>query len=712
MGGSQPPYLYEPVKRDDERFPETPFDPKAVTRASYEEKKPRPKPEGPLISANRHPDLHEVLPGRDTFKPMSPRTKGLIKAVRVVQLCLRVPEAIAAAGLIIVMIVAGLMSGFFAWVMSTTLGVAIIHCGYSIYHHSRPAGLKPPRSSAAYHFFSAALDLLIPPLYAYGAYTTRRRWDDGRANPQLAETTKVKYALPSLHYSLIAAGGLHLLSMGIALWLAMTYRRIAKMPPDMNPLEPKFTSRVTVQKRDKSSVVISFTSYADIKRDSEQLYDDPDSPRRSIPFIHTRQGSEVTVGGASNHSRIINLPNRQYQITPGNGAPASSRKSERMSAPPSVSHGGASSYTDIPLSKTATNSSSAVTSWPPPSTPNLPRPARFTETWYASDSLINRTQQRNRKSHQSAKKSTAAAATTTTANNNHNHPRRSAYTTLDASSSDNDSDHDSFYSPAPIGPVRGSSLCTNSIDNGSDSDNPAVHPLRSHPSNYGMAAVMTPPATTDDDETSNTENRNPAGNANDKDKKPAQRRKGTPFSHIRTSRILTDVTVNDRHHPALIGSRDDNDDDNDNYYDDYYDDYQDQNDAAGNERDRNREREREQEQDIADMKNHGGGGGGGGGTLKVPKKRHSLFPPRHRLSSIQADADFLAKPYGELKPGTPPIMIGPAGKEMRHSMGAAPTTTTTRQVSGCDYGDLGGGGEMGRRRVSARAAEEGRAYGF
>ncbi|KAL1842615.1 hypothetical protein VTJ49DRAFT_4663 [Mycothermus thermophilus] len=651
MGGSQPPYLYQPVKRDEDRFPETPFDPKAVTRASYEAKKPKPKPQAPFVSINRHPDMHDVLPGRKGFKPMSRRTKGWIRGMRVVQLCLRVPQVIAAAGLIVVMIVAGLMSGLFAWVMSTTLGVAIIHCCYSIYHHSRPAGLKPAGSSAAYHFFSAVSDLLIPPLYAYGAYTTRHRWDEWKANPEIAETVKVKYVMPSLHYGLVAAGGLHLASLGIALWLGFMFRRISKMPPDMNPLESNLTSRVTVHKRNKSSVVISITAYSDGKRDSQQLYDDADSPRRSVPFMHTRQGSESTV--AINDSRI-NLPSRQYQITPGNSVPASPQKSKRMSAPPSTSHSRCS-YTEIPLSETATNSSSAVTAWPPSSTPNLPRPARFTETWYASDSLISRTQQRNRKNNLAAR--------------NNDTPRRAAYTTLDASSdSDNDSDSEPYYTPAPAGPVRGSSLCTGSISNGSDTENHTPHPLRSHPSNYGLAA-MTPPTTTDDDdEASNTENNNPS-HTNDK-KKSTPRRPRTPFSHLRTSRILADVSVNDRDHPALNTNTDDE------------------------------QEPREQEQDITDMKDDD--------TLRFPKKRTSLFPPRMRLSSIQPDADFYSKPYRELKPATPPIMIGPDGKEMTRKS----TAGGMRQVSsGCDFGDLGAG-EMGRRRVSARAAEEGRGYGY
>lgn len=62
--------MYEAVRKDDDRYPATTFDPKAVTRASYERKKPKPKPKGPLISFGRHPEyevpypLHSIAPSR------------------------------------------------------------------------------------------------------------------------------------------------------------------------------------------------------------------------------------------------------------------------------------------------------------------------------------------------------------------------------------------------------------------------------------------------------------------------------------------------------------------------------------------------------------------------------------------------------------------------------------------------------------------------
>jgi hypothetical protein len=55
--------MYSSVQGDgDDRFPTQTFDPKAVTRSSYEKKAPKPKPKGPLIAVNRHPEYVFCIP--------------------------------------------------------------------------------------------------------------------------------------------------------------------------------------------------------------------------------------------------------------------------------------------------------------------------------------------------------------------------------------------------------------------------------------------------------------------------------------------------------------------------------------------------------------------------------------------------------------------------------------------------------------------------
>lgn len=55
MGGTHAPFLYE-AERSSSSFPEKTFDPKAVTRASWQAKPVKPKQEGPLVQLNRHPE--------------------------------------------------------------------------------------------------------------------------------------------------------------------------------------------------------------------------------------------------------------------------------------------------------------------------------------------------------------------------------------------------------------------------------------------------------------------------------------------------------------------------------------------------------------------------------------------------------------------------------------------------------------------------------
>jgi hypothetical protein len=107
MGGGQP-YLYSSPRYSalDPLDPFNGFNPRAVTQASQmPPSPPRPKPEGPLINFNRHPDSYLVLPHRRSdVAPMSPNTKSRIKWARKVQLALRVPLILGAIGMLICVI--------------------------------------------------------------------------------------------------------------------------------------------------------------------------------------------------------------------------------------------------------------------------------------------------------------------------------------------------------------------------------------------------------------------------------------------------------------------------------------------------------------------------------------------------------------------------------------------------------------------------------
>lgn len=247
-------------------------------------------------------------------------------------------------------------------------------------------------------------------------------------NPQ----SLMEYFLPSLYYTLIGGGAMHFLSLCIGIWLALKFKQIARMPPDCNPLEDHLTSRQ--HKRNKSSMTAASTfATEDEKRLSTPIYgrrysgvpnDDLSRPP-SIPFHATRSSPRSSFGSAD-------FPARQYQITPGNSPKNSPRNSatgedlKRMSGAPSSPlsskpappphrspwRGSYSSYAEVPTQDIVPDSprsyghqsrpsTGAVASHHPaitnaPDTAALPRPAKFTESWYASESLINRTQERNR----------------------------------------------------------------------------------------------------------------------------------------------------------------------------------------------------------------------------------------------------------------------------------------------------------------------------
>ncbi|KAJ0115394.1 hypothetical protein J7T55_012673 [Diaporthe amygdali] len=665
MSGGNQPYMYDKFDRfDDDRFPTSSFDPKAVTRASWEPKPVKSKHEGPLVSFNRHPDAHEIRGPRSPFRTFGPATKWWIKWMRILQLAFRVLEMIAAAGILFFMIVITEVSPLTAWVMRITAGAVLIHCVYGIFHLARPAGARPPGSSAGYQIFSAISDLTALPLYAFGALSVHNSSTEWATllNPQ----TLMDYFLPSLYYTLVGGGALHFLSLCISLWLALKFRQIVRMPPDCNPLEDNLTSRQ--HKRNKSSMATATTFVTENEkrlstpldgRRYSGIPDDDLSRPPSIPFHATRSSPRSSFGSAD-------FPARQYQITPGNSPKNSPRNSataedfKRMSGVPSSPHsskpappphrspwrGSYSSYAEVPTRdivpdsprsyghqsrpSTGTVASHHPTITNAPDTAPLPRPARFTESWLPTDSLINRTQERNRAIN--AAERAAEKRKTVLGYESLSHPY---YDTRD---SDSESDYENDRTGGGRG-YRGlmSPGADEFDENDGDLGSGHPNPLRSNPSLANVAQFA------------GKQGRNP---------------NSTPI--IRKSSALSEIDLNDRRVSGSNNNR-----------------------QAG-----------KTAGDITDEKPSRSYGG-----LKASlSKRYTWAGARNRNSSIQPESDFYSKPYGELKSATPPVIIG-----------------SDRQVSSGNDLDLSGagGGEaaqryfsFGKRNVSGKVAEEGRGIGW
>ncbi len=136
------------------------------------------------------------------------------------------------------------------------------------------------------------------PLYAYGALAVRN--NGAEWGTLLADAALLDYFRPAAYYTLIGAGGAHLLSLALSLWLALVFRRTHRMPPDMNPLECR-TSRPATSSTSSSSTSATSPPSPRPRPTAARLRKprtrrQPTARRRrtppSVPFMHTRRGSE------------------------------------------------------------------------------------------------------------------------------------------------------------------------------------------------------------------------------------------------------------------------------------------------------------------------------------------------------------------------------------------------------------------------------------
>ncbi|KAL8352403.1 hypothetical protein RB601_002627 [Gaeumannomyces tritici] len=707
MTGAQQPFLYDQEKYNDARFPPATFDPKAFTRASWEVKPPpKLKPNGPLVTFNQHPDTHEVPSPRRRFRQLGPRTKNWIRRMRVFQLGLRVVELVAALGILALMILITNVDILVAMVMRITAGVVVIHCSYGIYHLQRPAGGRTPASSASYMLFASLSDICIMPIYTYGVMSVtsgRDSWTTLVASQEL-----MRYFVPALYWTLVGGASLHFVSLAISAWLGIKFRQISLMPPDMNPLEPHLTSRVSAgrrrqHKRNKSSVATtaSSSSLADSNRRSGLPADEDLARPTSIPFSHTRRGSEASQN--SPRDSRINLPSRQYQITPGN-SPRNSANSAQLRN--MMAGGSQSPSSSRPATAAASRHSyhqsmsyqPALQSQSPASTPSkkedqqargtyseVPldestggkqaRNAKFTEAWYTSDSLISRTQQRNQ-----AVNNLVRAAASGGVNRPYSAVNQRRDLGRDDGVSDDDSEDEANYGTGTgTGDGNGNGLY----------DDASCR----HPRSRAAPSPMAP----EDDENDDLGGRGPAP---PRHQHPLRSNPATSVTSLSTP--ATPPRAPGHYNRGNRGNTP-----------------SDELSASGG-------------QDIGDLRMSSpppaaagdevrGKKGGSSTPGRSISKRLSWgagrLTPRQRDSSIQPESAFsYSKPYGELRPATPPVMVATANVGRVASPGppaasAAAGTATPRQISsGTDFYDLGAaaGRFASRRNVSGKVVEEGR----
>ncbi|KAF2231050.1 hypothetical protein EV356DRAFT_472486 [Viridothelium virens] len=293
-----PPYIFPP-NRQAEFNPTYDFDPKAVTRASYAaslSKSEKPKREGPYLDLNRHPDSWSQAPyGQINVKPMNPRTRAAVKWTRWVQLSLRILQEIGALGaLFCVITLKGMLNGQ-AWIVRVPPAADILISLYAIVHLARRPQARTPGSSASYHFFALLIDLGLIPFYAFTmilAHTSaiEQPGAEGRWRTLFSSENTTNMILQLTWLLALVLGSLHLVSFGLDIYLVLVFRKIASMPPDMNPLEGNLTSRRASKHKHKDSEMTASTVSKSSPLRMSQVNLIPDS--RTIPFVQTRNESD------------------------------------------------------------------------------------------------------------------------------------------------------------------------------------------------------------------------------------------------------------------------------------------------------------------------------------------------------------------------------------------------------------------------------------
>lgn len=241
---------------------------------------------------------------------MSPHTKNRVNFARRTQLALRVLTLLGALGSLFCSIVINNVATTVVWIIRAGVSnttytrldltlifllqpiAATLHTLYAIYHLCRSPVNRPPASQASYGLFASTLDAGLIPFYvftafmAHGEYTTDAyHWgtlfDNSEVTVQVAEATFI---------CALTNGGLHLVSLALSIFLAVMFRKISNLPPDMNPLEDNLTAR---PRKSRKEIDIDEKHLSSSTLHSS-LEDPLIGPPRSMPFMHTRGQSLAT----------------------------------------------------------------------------------------------------------------------------------------------------------------------------------------------------------------------------------------------------------------------------------------------------------------------------------------------------------------------------------------------------------------------------------
>jgi hypothetical protein len=259
---------------------------------------------------------------------MSPNTKQKVKRLRRLQLFLRLHQLLGALGSLFCVIAINRTSDSVGWIIRVTPAIGLLHTVYAVYHLCRSAATRSPASTASYMVFAAMIDTgLLPFLFfcalmAHSDYTSNAYgWST------LFKTASASYTIIYAFFlSSVVGGSLTVVSLVLGIYLAIIFRKIAKLPPDMNPLEPNLTARP--HKRNKSELTDKHMSSSTASLASKRMSKTSDSPvatSRRVPFMHTRTDSadnlENYASSSARHS-VVDLLSPSRANSPTRPQPA------------------------------------------------------------------------------------------------------------------------------------------------------------------------------------------------------------------------------------------------------------------------------------------------------------------------------------------------------------------------------------------------------
>ncbi|KAJ5172876.1 hypothetical protein N7492_005469 [Penicillium capsulatum] len=324
MGRSSPPFLYDRPSTYSLYGPtDRPFNPKAATEASRTRAPPKPQPKGPLLDINRHPDSW-VSFDRSTWTPMNPKTKSRVKCARGTQFGLRIVTLLGALCSLFCSVVIKGAAVTVIWIIRAGPIVAILHTIYGIYHLARSPVNRPPASQASYGLFASTLDVGLIAFYVFTAVIAYGQWSkDAYHWGTLFEISDATVKIAEATFiCAVANAGLHLISFAISIYLAITFRRISHLPPDMNPLEDNLTARPRKNRnRKQDELDEKHMSQSTLNSTSEDpLIGAP----RTVPFIHTRDQSlggetyrgSMDIMSEKRQSQVLAHPHRLSHLEP------------------------------------------------------------------------------------------------------------------------------------------------------------------------------------------------------------------------------------------------------------------------------------------------------------------------------------------------------------------------------------------------------------